>query len=315
MIDSLSELTAFVRVVETGGFTAAARSLDVSTALVSKQVSALETKLGVRLLDRNTRSSKPTELGAALDRRGVAILQALKDAEAEVTAQQTEVEGTLRVTLPPEFATLHLAPLLPAFQAQHPRLDLRLNLSSRVVDLIDDGQDMAVRFMRRYHAALSGRPLGRTRIILVASPSYLQSHAPVTHPDEVAGHRGLVYGGPDPWTEFPWTSASGAHGVMRLDPRFVATSTVMLCEAAIHGQGLAVTTTMVAGAALRRGDLVQVLPNVDFGDMTAWAVYPHRQHMPARLRVWLDFLRAAFGPDPTHDPFLHGLNGASGAAP
>jgi len=307
VIESLGELRTFVRVVEAGGFTAAARELAVSTALVSKQVGALEGRLGVRLLDRNTRRCKPTEAGRAFHARCVAILQELQEAESAVQAQQSEIQGTLRVTLPPELARLHLAALLPALQRRHPRMHLRLTLSSQVADLVEEEQDMALRFMRRYDAALHGRPLGCTTLVMVASPRYLDEAPAVLHPDDLARHRGLVYGAPTPWTEFAWNDGGGRSGLMRLPEHFVASSTDMVCMAATLGMGIAMTTTMVAGEALRRGDLVRVLPGFDFGQMTLWAVYPHRQHMTARLRAWIDFLVEAFGSDPDIDPFWHGL--------
>lgn len=307
MIDSLTEVRTFVRVVEAAGFTAAARSLGVSTALVSRQVAALEARLGVRLLSRNTRRVAPTEAGRQFHQRCVSLLQDLDEAQAELGRFGHEVRGTLKVSLPPELATSYLAPLLTAFQSRHPQLVLHLFLSNQLSRLVEEGLDAAIRFMRHHDSTLNGRQLARTRMVLVASPDYVLRVPPPEHPADLLRHRALVYGAPDPWTEFPWVTEGGEQGVMRLQPGFIASSTDMIGRAAVLGQGVALMTTMDAGAALREGKLVQLLPQYDFGHMGVFVVYPHRRHVPARLRAWIDFLLEIFGADPEHDPFITGL--------
>lgn len=306
MIDSLAELRAFSRVVETGGFSAAARTLQLSTAMVSKHVASLENRLGVRLLDRNTRRSAPTAAGRLFYERCTDVLALLAEAESELVSEARDVRGRLAVSMPPEFGNEHMAPLLAAFRRRHPHLQLTLLLHNRLADLVEEGLDAALRFVRRYDAALPGRQLGTTRLLLAASPAYVRRHGRPERPEDLAGHAGLCFGNPEPWAQFAWTAA-GAQGVLSLEPALVASSSAMVCRAAEQGLGVAVVTTMDAGAALRRGDLLRLLPDYDFGSMGIYLVYPHRRHLPLKVRALADFLAEAFGGNPLNDPFLDGL--------
>lgn len=302
----LAELRAFSRVVEAGGFSAAARSLGLSTAMVSKHVAALEGRLGVRLLDRNTRRSAPTAAGRLFYERCQELLALLDEAESELVNEARDLRGRLVVSMPPEFAAAHWTPLLPAFHRRHPQLQLTMLLHSRVSDLVEEGLDAALRFMRRYDAALPGRQLGRTQLLLAASPAYLDRAGRPTHPDDLAAHPGLCYGNPEPWARFDWRQGDDT-GTLALRPSLVASSSDMVCRAAVQGLGIAVVTTMDAGAALRRGELERVLPGHELGAMGVYLVYPHRRHLPQKVRALADFLAQAFGGDPQADPFVDGL--------
>lgn len=306
MIESLAELRAFRRVVETGGFSAAARSLSLSTAMVSKHIAALENRLGVRLLDRNTRRSAPTAAGRLFYERCSHVLALLDEAESELLSQARDVRGRLVVSMPPEFGHDHMSPLLAAFRRRHPHLQLTLLLHNRLADLVEEGLDAALRFMRRYDAALPGRQLGITRLVLAASPAWVQQHGLPERPEDLAAQPGLCFGNPEPWSQFPW-SRPGEQGVLSLEPALVASSSAMVSRAAEQGLGVAVVTTMDAGAALRRGTLLRLLPDYDFGAMGIYLVYPHRRHLPLKVRALADFLAEALGGDPQTDPFLAGL--------
>lgn len=306
MIESLSELRAFSRVVETGGFSAAARSLSLSTAMVSKHVSALENRMGVRLLDRNTRRSAPTAAGRQFYERCQELLALLDEAESELVNDARDVRGRLVVSMPPEFGVVHWAPLLPAFRRRYPQLQMTLLLHNRVADLVEDGLDAALRFMRRYDAALPGRQLGVTHLLLAASPAYLARTGRPESPDDLARHPGLCFGNPEPWARFDWTRGNEA-GTFSLQPSLVASSSEMVYRGVQQGLGIGVVTTMDAGRALRRGDLVRLLPDYDLGSMGAFLIYPHRRHLPQKVRALADFLTEAFNGDPQVDPFFDGL--------
>jgi DNA-binding transcriptional LysR family regulator len=307
MIESLAELRAFVRVVETGGFTGAARSLALSTAMVSRHVASLEGRLGVRLLDRNTRRSAPTVAGLRFYERCLEVLNSLAEAESELIHESRDARGTLRVSMPPEFATGHLAALLPAFARRHPQLQLTLALHNRMADLVEDGLDAAVRFVRQYDASLNGRRLGITRLVLAASPAWVRTHGLPQGPQDLVGNRGLVYGNPEPWAAFPWQHEQ-AQGTLKLAPWFVTSSSEMVCRAAIEGLGVAILPTLDAGGPLRRGELVRLLPEHDFGVMNIFVVYPNRRHLPVKVRAFVDFLVECFGGDAEVDPFVDGLH-------
>lgn len=307
MIESISELRTFVRVVESGGFSVAARTLGVSTAMVSKSIAGLEERLGVRLLDRNTRKTSPTEAGARFYERCVALLRALGEAENELVEDSGRAKGHLRASVPVELAAGHLADLVPVFLARHPELALSLLATNRMVDLVEDGIDVAVRVVRDYDSSLAGRQLGVTSLFLVASPAYVAAHGAPRTPEEVRDHPAVVYGDPNPWVTFGW-SRGEARGSFDLTPRLVTSSGDVLRSAVLRGTGIGVLHSMVAGDHLRRGDLVHLLPEHDLGQMRMFALYPHRRHLPVKVRAFVDFLVACFGGDAQADPFLLGLH-------
>lgn len=306
MADSFDELRTFVRVVEAGGFSGAARTLGISTAMVSKHIAALESRLGARLLDRNTRRTAPTESGSRYYERCVEILRALSEADAELTERSGTVRGNVRVSVPVELATLHVAERLPRLLERHPHLSVTLLATNRMVDLVEEGVDVAVRIVRDYDASLAARPLGVTRLLLVAAPAFLAREGTPMDVAEVERRPALVFGDPSPWLEFPWTAGERT-GVLRLSPRLVTSSTDVIRKAAIGGAGIAVLPTMIGGEDLRKKALVRLLPKVDFGCMRIFAVYPHRRHLPAKVRAFVDFLADCFGGNARADPFFEGL--------
>jgi len=307
MAESLTELRAFVRVVESGSFSAAARSLALSTAMVSKHVTALENRLGVRLLDRNTRRSAATDAGRAFYERCAELLEDLAEAEAEATHVARALQGTLRVSVPVELANLHLGAHLPAFMRRHPGLALSLTVSNRVVDLVEEGLDASLRFVLHADPAQHGRQLARTRLELVATAAWIARHGRPADAESVASFPGLVYGQPAPWSDFRWTRADGASGVLRLQPRLVSSSTDLLLQATLQDAGLAILPTLLCGRALREGRLERLLPDHDFGSMRLLLLFPHRRHTSAKLRAFTDFLLECLGGDPEADPFVQGV--------
>lgn len=307
MAESLTELRAFVRVVESGSFSAAARSLALSTAMVSRHVTALENRLGVRLLDRNTRRSATTDAGRVFYERCAELLESLAEAEAEAARVARALHGTLRISMPVELANLHLGAHLPVFMQRHPDLALALTVSNRVVDIVEEGLDASLRFVLHADPAQHGRQFARTRLELVATTAWIARHGRPADPRDVALQPGLVYGQPSPWSEFGWTRADGAKGVLRLQPRLVSSSTDLLLQAALQDAGLAMLPTMLCGRALREGRLERLLPDHDFGSMRLLLLVPHRRHPSAKLRAFTDFLLECFGADPDDDPFVRGL--------
>ncbi len=301
-MDQLTSMRAFVRVVDLAGFAAAARTLDLSTAMVSKHVAALERRLGVPLLARTTRRVVPTEAGLRFHAHCVEILRAVDEAEQEVGTQAQEPVGCLRVTAPVEFGQRHLAPLLPPLLRQHARLSIYLDLSNRVVDLVEEGLDVAIRIAPALDTSLRGRQVTSSRLLLVAAPAYLRRHGTPTTPEALAQH-----------TTLSFALGAGRHWVLVRDderhavdlaPRLVSTSSDAVREAALAGAGIAMLPTFLAGDALARGALRVVLPQWDLGTLRIYALHPNRRTHPARLRVFLDALVARFGADPEADGFV-----------
>ncbi|HOA95150.1 MAG TPA: LysR family transcriptional regulator, partial [Quisquiliibacterium sp.] len=192
-MDRFQEMRAFVAVVDAGSFVRGADALGVSKTAVSRLVGELEARLGTRLLHRTTRRLSLTPEGEVFHARCRQLLDDVDEAEAELTAQSGEAIGQLRVNVPVTFGLMHLAPLWPAFMTVHPRVSLDVTLSDRVVDLVDEGYDLAVRIARLQSSSLVSRRLTSTRLILCASPDYLRQHGTPAHPSELAGHAVIAY--------------------------------------------------------------------------------------------------------------------------
>jgi len=188
-MDKFLEMQTFASVVDAGSFVRAAEALDMSKAAVSRYVADLEGRLGARLLHRTTRKLSLTEEGRAFHARCKALLGELEEAEAEITASATRASGLVKINVPVTFGILHLAPLWSDFMAANPRVTLDVTLSDRVVDLVDEGYDLAVRIGSLPNSSLVSRKLTSTRMVLCASPAYLKKHGRPKHPADLAAHR------------------------------------------------------------------------------------------------------------------------------
>lgn len=301
-MDRLTGMRVFVKVVDLGGFAAAARAVGLSTAMVSKHVAALEQRLGVPLLTRSTRRVAPTEQGRRYHALCTDILQAVDEADREVSLQARQPVGCLRLTAPVEFGNLHVAPLLAGLMRRHPGLSVNLDLSNRVVDLVEEGLDVAVRIASGLDTSLRGRHVTSSRLLLAAAPRYLRRHGRPRDPAQLAGHALLSFAlGPGT----SWTfERDGVRQVLQVRPRFLSSSSEALRVAACAGQGIALLPTFLAAPQLASGELQPVLPDWQYGTLRIYALYPARRTQPARLRVFIDALVERFGDDPDSDGFL-----------
>lgn len=298
-MDQLAALTAFVATVEAGGFSPAARRLGVSKSLLSRQVAHLEAELGVRLLQRTTRRLSPTEAGALYFQRAQRILLDLEEAASEVGELQNAPRGKLRVSAPMSFGVLHLAPALPAFLESCPELELELSLSDRFVDLIEEGIDVAVRIGRLADSTLIARHVAPIRRVVCASPAYLARCGTPSHPAELAAHAGLSHLGMGP-AEWRFV-VDGKPETVRVQSRLSAGNGEALRILALAGLGLVYLPTFFVGDDIRSGALVPVLEQYVPQDSALYGVYPHGRHLSAKVRAFLDFLSASFGPEPPWD--------------
>lgn len=293
-------MQAFVAVGETGSFTSAVARLGVARALVSKRVAMLERTMGVRLLNRTTRRVGLTEPGQAFLARAQRILAELDRASAELTNLQGEPAGTLKVSAPMSFGIKHLAPLLPGFMHAYPGLKIDLALNDRQVDLIDEGFDLAVRIGRLADSSLVARKLATVRMILCASPAYLAAAGEPRTPADLAHHKGLIYGQGIAVTR--WALMRGEEtSVVEPIPRMVANNGDMLLAAAIAGEGIVMQPTFLAGDALRAGAVVRVLEGYGLGEFTLYAVWPANRLLPAKVRLFVDYLSSHISDPPAWD--------------
>ncbi|MEN9419927.1 MAG: HTH-type transcriptional regulator DmlR [Pseudomonadota bacterium] len=292
-MDRFQEMRAFAAVVDAGSFVRAADALDVSKTAVSRLVADLEARLGARLLHRTTRRLSLTPEGEVFHERCRQLLQGLEEAEAELSAHAGDAVGQLRINVPVTFGLLHLAPLWPAFLARHPKVLLDVTLADRVVDLVDEGYDLAVRIARLPASSLVSRQLSSTRLVLCASPEYLRRHGTPAHPSDIAQHAVIGYtllATGDQW-EFQGPQGS-VH--VKVAPRMRTNSGDTCCAAAVAHQGIVLQPTFLVGPHLASGALVEILPAYRSIELGIYAVYPSRKHLTPKVRVLIDFLVAAF---------------------
>jgi len=296
-----SDLEAFIAVVESGSFTAAAERLDVAKSAVSRRVTALEERLGVQLLRRTTRRLNLTETGKSFYEHSARILADLDEAEAAVLQQHGELRGNLRVALPLSFGARHMYKPIAEFCRQHPRVTFDLDLNDRRIDLIAEGVDLAVRIGRLSDSTLIARRLFEARTVVCASPEYLERRGTPQTPDDLAEHDCLVYTNlPDP-TKWVCTDADGTRHAIDVTVNMTASSGDFLCECAKEGLGLVLQPTFIAGEAISRGELQPVLTGYQWPVTPAYAIYPPTRHLSYRVREFIDYLAEYFAGVPYWD--------------
>lgn len=292
-MDRFSQMRVFAAVIEAGSFAGAAEALQMSRPAVSRHLAELEARLGVRLIQRTTRRLSLTPEGEVFHARVRDLLAGMDDAEAEITAQQAEPAGLLRVNAPVTFGILHLAPLWGQFRALHPQVRFDVTLSDRVVDLVDEGYDLAVRIARLPDSSLVSRQLATTRAVVCASPAYLRRRGRPKVPQDLRGHNLIAYtywSGRDEWR------FQGPDGPVSIKTEATMhTNNGDTCRAAaLAGQGIVLQPTFLVGPDLASGKLVELMPAYKGPELGIYAVYPSRKHLLPKTRALVDFLAAAF---------------------
>jgi len=298
MMDRLGGMAVFAKVVETGSFSAAARALGLSKSAVSKQVAALEARLGARLLNRTTRTLSLTDPGLAFHDRAVRILAEAEEAERAVSLLQSEPRGLLRVNAPVTFGVEHLAPLVARLMARHPELQVDLTLEDRMVDLVAEGHDVAVRIGRPADSSLIARKLAPSRRVVVASPDHVARHGAPQRPEDLRDHPCLRYAYMLRGDEWALCGPGGREATVRVGGRLRANNGDALRCAAEAGLGVALMPTFIVGESLRAGRLVRLLPGWSDEEGVVCAVWPTSRFLSPKVRALVDFLAEALGPAP-----------------
>lgn len=298
MITNLGDLEIFVKVVTTGSMSAAGKSLGISPAQVSKRIRRLEEQLGARLFQRTTRQIGMTDLGRGFYERIAQVLTGIEDAERFVSGETTQPAGKLRVSAPTSFGRLHIAPHLPAFMQTHPLVEIDLTLSDEFTDIIAEGYDVAIRISELKDSSLVARKLVQVRRVLCAAPAYIEQHGMPQTVEQLADHHCLTSHNGEPWR------LEGPHGplVYRPSGRLNTNSSEVVREAVIAGLGIALRSTWDIGNELTQGRLVRVLPAYEgSSNISLSAVYPSRQHLPSKVRAFIEYLVGLYGPVPYWD--------------
>ena len=298
-MDRLGDIGLFLRVLDLGSISAAARSLDISVAVASQRLQRLEKQLGVRLLHRTTRRLHATTEGAALAERGRVLVEDLEALTSELRETGAAVSGTLRMTTSASFGRQYLSPLLPEFLARHPKVRISVDLSDLMKDLVSSGFDLAIRIGALEDSTLVARKLAPNRRVLCASPAYLAKRGAPSTPADLAAHECLLLvgsqGRQDIWR---LTDHNGRETAVQVGGRFESNYGEVLRDAAVAGLGIALHSTWHVNEDLRSGRLRTVLPHYRLADTGIYALMPQRRLVPLRVRAFADFLAEKFGETP-----------------
>ena len=293
-MDRFLEMQTFTAVADAGSFVRAAETLDMSKAGVSRYVAELEARLGVRLLHRTTRKLSLTEEGRAFHARCKAILGELDEAESVITARSAQANGLVKINVPVTFGNLHLAPLWSDFMTQNPRVTLDVTLNDRVVDLVEEGYDMAVRIGTLPSSSLISKKLASTRMVLCASPAYLKEHDQPEHLSDLARHVVLAYSLLATGEQWGFDGPDGRQTVV-VNPVLRTNSGDTCRAAALKHHGIILQPTFMVGEDLRSGALVELMPQFRSSEFGIYAVYPSRRYLSAKVRLLIEFLAKALG--------------------
>ena len=293
-MDRLKQIETFVAVATKGSLTAAAQAEGVAPAVIGRRMDALEARLGVKLLLRTTRRISLTHEGSAFLEDCQRLIADFNNAEASVSAGGIKASGHLRVTAPAGFGRRHVAPLVPGFLAQHPDVSLSLNLSDRVVDLVNEGFDCAVRVGELPDSSLVSVRLADNRRLCGATPAYLQRAGTPHHPSELTRHACLTLSSDASQTRGWAFVVAGAATYLRPGARLDCSDGQVLHKWCLQGLGLAWRSTWEVEHDLASGRLVSVLDEFAAPPNGIYAVFAQRKHLPLRLRLWIDFIKQAY---------------------
>lgn len=299
-METVTGMRLFARVVESGNFSEAGRRLGLAPSSISRQINALEDALGARLMNRTTRKLSLTEAGQLYYQHAARILADIEEANMAVSELEAAPRGVLRLNVPVVFGRLHIAPALPDFLERNPAVTIDLTMTDNVVDVVEEGADLAIRIAELKDSTLIARRLAPSRRLICASPAYLDRHGRPQSPQDVASHNCLTYKF-SPGQSQVWRLRGADDGLheIRVKGNLQSNNSEALYAAAKAGLGLAMLTTWTIAEDVRSGTLEVVLPDYEASptDLNAaiYAVYPHNRHLSAKVRAFIDFMVERFG--------------------
>lgn len=304
-MDRIDAMRAFVSVVIEGSFSNAATAMQLSPQLVSKYVSKLEERLDIRLLNRTTRKVSLTEAGTHYFEHAQQVLLSIDDMESKLGGFQQNPKGTLRISAPVSFALKHMAKLVTDFQTRYPSVNVDLQLNDRKVDIVEEGFDVALRIGQLKSSSLIAKQVAPVRVILCASPAYLDKYGVPNKPEDLKNHRYLHYSYMEKYGKediYQWLDATN-----QLSPELSSNNGDLLVNAAVAGAGIALQPTFIASEALSKGKLMMVLPDYEPETLGLYAVYAHRKLLPHKIRCFIDFIEGYYGSPPYWDESIQHL--------
>lgn len=289
-MDQLSAMRAFVRVVQTGSFSATGREMNTSQTTISKKVAALEKKIGVKLLARSSRDHALTPAGAKYYQTCVDILGELDEAEAEARSEVASPQGTIRISAPVAFGRILLAPIMAEFFQRYPDIKVDLQLSDQHTDLISDGIDVAIRAKQLEDSTLIARHLFDNPMLVLAAPSYLQQHGEPKNPEDLKQHNCLVYSRMKDINVWRFTKQNQKHAIA-VNGNFQSDNGDVLLEVALTGMGIVILPIWMVEHHLKEGQLTQLMSDYTGQNLPFNAVYLQSRYTPLKVRCLIDYLK------------------------
>ena len=297
-MDRAREMMLFAKVVEEGSFSAASRALDLAPSAVSKQISRLESRLGARLINRTTRRLHLTEAGQQFYDNCARINAEIERAESEISDYQEQVRGKLRISGTTAFTRQHIVPYLTPFLKQYPGLNIHLQLTDSPIDIIGDNWDIAIQLSEQVDdPSLIARRLAMNTRIICASREYLRAYGTPGMPHDLIDHNCLSVYTVSRFNEWEFTDSEGKE-VLQVSGNLEINTVAALLEALLSGAEIARIATWLAASYLATGELVQILPKYTHQQSSFYLVYPTRQHLSRKVRVFVDYLLDLYTPDP-----------------
>lgn len=295
-MDTLIAMRSFVRVVETGSFSAVAKEQSTNQATISKRVAALESELGSRLLVRGSRIHKLTETGQSYYERVVNILHDIEEAESEARFLTAKPRGKLRVTVPTMFGSIYVAPVISEFLASYPEIHLDLKFNEKMLDLVEEGIDVAIRLGDLKDSSMIARKLGYDDLIIVASPTYLEKHSIPQHPSELEKHNCLIYSLSPKGTVWSFSNQKKDTAV-HVTGNFQCDNGFGLMEMLLASAGIALMPSWLVASYVTSGQLVHILKDY-YKRYPINAVYPMNRYVPLKTKCFMDFMAKTIKTDP-----------------
>ncbi len=296
----LEDMQVFIRVVEAGGISRAAEQMGLAKSAVSRRLADLEARLGVRLLNRTTRTSSLTEAGHEFYQRGIKIIDDIAELNSLTNKANTTLAGSINLAVPLSFGLSHLAPAIDIFVKQHPELTINIDFSDRQKNLIEEGLDLAVRIADLKDSSLIARKISPIKTLVCASPDYLQKYGVPETANDLKHHQLLHYNLSNS-SAWKLTDKQGKQHLIPVAAKIIANNGDFLKDMAIAGHGIIMLPTFISWQALGNGELVPILLDYKTPELNAYAVYPQTRYLSQRTRMLIDFLVQRFGENPYWD--------------
>ncbi len=305
ILGQLEDIQVFIRVVDAGGISRAADQLGMAKSAVSRRLAELEKRLGVRLINRTTRSASLSEIGQAYYDRVIKVVDDVAELNALASDAHCALAGTINLAAPLSFGLHHLSTAIDTFLKQHAQVGINIDFSDRRVDLVEEGLDLAFRIAELKDSSLMARKISPIRLVLCASPDYLQAHGAPLTPNELKNHQLLHYNvSHSPIWKF--SDKRGKQHAIKTSAKIIANNGDFLVDMAVAGHGIIATPTFIAWQAIAAGQLVPVMPDYTLPQLNAYAMYPQTRYLSQRARALIDFLVERFGDTPYWDRHIAG---------